>query len=358
MTYAIAAAGTGGHVYPGLAVGEALVASGVPAENILYVGGSRLEAKVYPEAGFPFLEVEIRGLQRRLTASNLRIPGLVATAARRIISEFRARRVGVVLGMGGYISVPAGFAARRNRAALMIHEQNAEAGLANRIMTRWARRTFGSFPQTARLPKAEWVGNPVRSHLARFDRTNLRLAAFARYGLDQSKPVVGVFGGSLGAGVLNRAAETLAATADAGSFSILHLTGSDHLESVALSSNRFGRWQTVGFEDRMDLFYAACDIVVARAGGAVAELTATGTPAILVPGGFGSGEHQAANAAALFTVGAALVVGEDDIARLPSLVIGLISQPDRMRAMTVASSSLARPHAAEVVAAAMREAHG
>lgn len=107
----------------------------------------------------------------------------------------------------------------------------------------------------------------------------------------------------------------------------------------------------------MDHFYAACDIVVARAGGAVAELTATATPAILVPGGFGSGEHQAANADALVSVGAALVVGEDEIARLPSVVTELISQPDRMHEMAIASSRLSRPDAADVVATAMRQAH-
>jgi UDP-N-acetylglucosamine--N-acetylmuramyl-(pentapeptide) pyrophosphoryl-undecaprenol N-acetylglucosamine transferase len=357
MTYAIAAAGTGGHVFPGLAVGEALVASGVPAEDILFVGGSRLESRVYPEAGFPFLEVEIRGLQRRITSANLTIPSLVARASSRISTEFKARRVGVVLGMGGYISVPAGFAARRCGAVLLIHEQNAEAGLANRMMARLAKRSFGSFPKTARLPRAEWVGNPIRRHLARFDRAGLRAAARARYGLDPDRPVVGVFGGSLGAGILNRAAEVLAATSGGGGFSILHLTGSDHLESVALASDHFVRWHTVGFEDRMDHFYAACDIVVARAGGAVAELTATATPAILVPGGFGSGEHQAANADALVSAGAAVVVAEDDMARLPSVVTELLSRPDRMHDMAIASSKLARPDAADVVAAAMRQAH-
>lgn len=357
MTFAIAAAGTGGHVFPGLAVGEALVAAGVPADSILFVGGSRLESRVYPEAGFPFLEVEIRGLQRRLTTSNLTIPGLVARASSRIRSEFRAREVGVVLGMGGYVSVPAGFAARLSGAALLIHEQNAEAGLANRMMSRWARRSFGSFPQTARLPRAEWVGNPIRRQLARFDRASLRLAAIAHYGLDPDRPVVGVFGGSLGAGILNRAAEVLAATSDGGGFSILHLTGSDHFESMAPASDHFGRWHTIGFEDRMDHFYAACDIVVARAGGAVAELTATATPSILVPGGFGSGEHQAANADALVSVGAAILVAEEDIVRLPSVVTELLSQPDRMHEMAVASSKLSRPDAADAVANAMRQAH-
>ncbi|HKY48127.1 MAG TPA: UDP-N-acetylglucosamine--N-acetylmuramyl-(pentapeptide) pyrophosphoryl-undecaprenol N-acetylglucosamine transferase [Acidimicrobiia bacterium] len=357
MTYAIAAAGTGGHVFPGLAVGEALVASGIPVEDILFIGGSRLESRVYPEAGFPFLEVEIRGLQRRLTTANLAIPALVARAGSRIRTELRARRAEVVLGMGGYISVPAGFAARGCGAVLLMHEQNAEAGLANRLMSRLAKRSFGSFPTTAGLARAEWVGNPIRPHLARFDRANLRSTAAARYRLEPGRPVVGVFGGSLGAGILNRAAEVLAAISDGGGFSILHLTGSDHLESISAASDHFDRWHTVGFEDRMDYFYAACDLVVARAGGAVAELTATATPAILVPGGFGSGEHQTANADALASVGAAIVVAEADLAGLPSLVTELLSQPERMREMAAASSTLARPDAADVVAGAMRQAH-
>jgi UDP-N-acetylglucosamine--N-acetylmuramyl-(pentapeptide) pyrophosphoryl-undecaprenol N-acetylglucosamine transferase len=357
MTYAIAAAGTGGHVFPGLAVGEALIASGVRAEDVLFVGGSRLESRVYPEAGFPFLGIEIRGLQRRVTTANLAIPGLVARATSRIGSELRARRVGVVLGMGGYISVPAGFAARRCNAVLFMHEQNAEAGLANRMMSRLAQRSFGSFPKTQRLARAEWVGNPIRRQFARFDRRQLRSAAIARYGLDPDRPVVGVFGGSLGAGILNRAAEVLAAVSNGGGFAILHLTGSEHLESVALASENYSRWHTVGFEDRMDHFYAACDVVVARAGGAVAEITATATPAILVPGKFGSGEHQAANAEVLVSTGAAVVVAEDEIPRLPSIVIELLSDPDRMHDMSMASSKLARPEAADVIAAAMRQAH-
>jgi UDP-N-acetylglucosamine--N-acetylmuramyl-(pentapeptide) pyrophosphoryl-undecaprenol N-acetylglucosamine transferase len=358
MSYAIAAAGTGGHVFPGLAVGEALVASGVPTSEILFVGGSRLESKIYPAAGFPFFAVEIAGLQRRMTVANLKVPTIVVSAARHIARELRTRQVAVVLGMGGYVSVPAGFAARRSQAVLMLHEQNAEAGLANRIMARWARRAFGSFPNTARLPVAEWVGNPVRSAIARFDRPNLQASALERYGLDPHRPVVGVFGGSLGAGTLNRAAESLAVISDEANFSLLHLTGSDHFEAVSHSAAQFPSWRVVGFEDRMEDFYAACDLIVARAGGAVAELTATATPAILVPGGFGSGDHQAANAAALASAGAAVVVDESDLRQLPGIVTGLLADSGRLQAMAAATSKLSRPEAAEVIARAMREAHG
>ena len=357
MTYAIAAAGTGGHVFPGLAVGEALVDSGVSMSDVLFVGGTRLESRVYPDAGFPFLQVDIRGLQRRMTSANLKIPFLVFAAARRIATEFRARRVAVMLGMGGYVSVPAGLAARRSGVKLMIHEQNAEAGLANRFMSRWARRNFGSFPKTARLPGAEWVGNPIRRHLASFDRESLRATALARYGLDPRHPVVGVFGGSLGAGVLNRAAGSLAMMPGTEAFSILHLAGNEHLESMATASAAFPAWHTIGFEHRMDLFYAACDLVISRAGGAVAELTATSTPAILVPGGFGSGAHQAANAAALAAVGAAVVVAEADVARVPSVAASLVARPEQLRDMALACLKLSRPDAADVIAGALREAH-
>ena len=344
-------------MFPGLAVGEALVDSGVRPEDILYIGGSRLESRVYPAAGFPFLEVEIRGLQRSRTVANVGVPALVASASRRIATELRARAVGVTLGMGGYISVPAGFAARRSRVPLFVHEQNAEAGLANRMMSRSARRVFGSFPKTQRLPRAEWVGNPIRRDLAVFDRAVLRPAARERYRLEPGVPVVGISGGSLGASALNRTAESLVSLASEGTFAILHLTGSEHLEAVARAATGFPAWRPVGFEARMELFYAACDLVIARAGGAVAELTATATPAILVPGGFGSGHHQAANAGALAEVGAAEVVEETEVARLPSLVASLLAAPDRLRAMGQACSRLARPDAARVIARAMSEIH-
>src|SRR5690606_10836710 len=106
MSYAVAAAGTGGHVFPGLAVGEALVEAGVPRSDVLYLGGNRLETRVYPEHGFPFLGVELRGLSRAFTARNLAIPGVVRSASRAMASELRDRGVSVVLGMGGYVTVP------------------------------------------------------------------------------------------------------------------------------------------------------------------------------------------------------------------------------------------------------------
>lgn len=363
MTFAIAAAGTGGHVFPGLAVGEALVAFGVSRDDIVYLGGDRLESEIYPAAGFPFLRIELRGLERRLAAANLGIPLVVMRATRDIASEFRKRGVSVVLGMGSYVSVPAALAARRRRTRLVLHEQNAEAGLANRAIAPMASRVFGSFPQTIRLPKAEWVGNPIRAGLAAFDRGRLRPDALRRYGLEQSRGVVGIVGGSLGAGLLNDTAEDVAKIAAEHGFGLLHLTGAAHFENVQKRSQSAANWRAFGFEGEMEFFYAACDLVLARAGGAVAELTATNTPSILVPGGFGSGRHQAANAEALSRRGAAVVVPEAEIARLPLLVGSLLSHRDRLEELAGAAKTLARPDAASVIASALIEyavgsAHG
>jgi UDP-N-acetylglucosamine--N-acetylmuramyl-(pentapeptide) pyrophosphoryl-undecaprenol N-acetylglucosamine transferase len=280
------------------------------------------------------------------------IPFTVISAIVTMRRAFRTRRVRVVLGLGGYVTVPAAIAARLAGAVVMVSEQNAHAGLGNRMAARVASRCFGSFPETSGL-KAEWVGNPVRSHLASFDRDRLRPEALAHYGLRGDRPVVGVFGGSLGAGVLNRVAPQLAELEE---IQLVHLAGEIHAEALAPSMT--DSWRIVGFEERMDLFYAAVDLVVARAGGAVAELSATATPAVLVPGGFGSAGHQAANADYLAAAGAAVVVDESDVSRVPAVVSGILAEVGRLAQMRDAARTLARPDAAEVIAAAMITGHG
>jgi UDP-N-acetylglucosamine--N-acetylmuramyl-(pentapeptide) pyrophosphoryl-undecaprenol N-acetylglucosamine transferase len=356
MRFLIAAAGTGGHVFPGLSVGEALLDRGVSRDDILYVGGDRLEADVYPREGFPFLQVELRGLQRSLTTRNLSIPRVVFEARNRIGEAIVGERIEVVLGMGGYVTIPTALAARRAKVPFMNSEQNAEAGLANRVSARWARRSFGSFPRTEGMPSAEWVGNPVRRQFWDFDRSGLRGEAADRYGVDAGAPVLGVFGGSLGAGVINEAVSRLVSNWDGPPLQVVHLVGERNHEDLA-SREAAGSvsWRRVAFEGSMDSFYAVCDLVIARAGGAVAELTATSTPAILVPGSFGSSGHQAANARFLTESGAAITLQEPELDRLPELVSSLLFDEASVRKMRVASAEIARPRAARTIAAAMLE---
>ncbi len=359
MTFGIAAAGTGGHVFPGLAVGEQLVSDGVPRSDILFVGGDRLAARVFPEAGFPYLRLEVRGLSRSLSPKNLALPAVVIRASRRAAAEFDNRQVRVVLGMGSYTSVPVGLAARRKQIPLYLHEQNAHAGLANRLMGRMAVTTFTSFEQTEGAIRPEHVGNPIRADLAAFNRADLRHAAFERYGLEPGRVTVGIVGGSLGARAVNRAVIEAVTTWDGPPIQLVHLAGGDHVEEVrAAAAHSHSPWVVLDFEPEMQYFFAAADLVVARAGGMVAEITATGTPAILIPGGFGSGGHQDANAAALEQAGAAIAIGEDHVERLAQVIAQLAGDPAGRRGMSSAARDIARPAAAATIADELRRAHG
>ncbi|HJU51398.1 MAG TPA: glycosyltransferase [Acidimicrobiia bacterium] len=355
MSYLIAAAGTGGHVFPGLAVGDALVEGGTDRDEVLFVGGDRLEQEVYPEAGFPFLRTKLAGLRRELSLENLRLPQTIWRASVEIGRAIAEHGVKVALGMGGYVTVPLAMAARRRGVPLFLAEQNAAAGLANRFAARWADRIFGSFPVTEGLPEAEWIGNPIRTPLRLFDRARLRDEARRHFQLDDEGLVVGVIGGSLGAGALNQVAALLAASSPG--YAILNLCGRGNLgEQKQRAEASPARWVVRGFEPRIELFYAAVDAVVARAGGAVAELTATATPAVLIPGGFGSGGHQEANASFLVATGAALLLSEDRLEESPAMVAELLSSSSLSR-MAEAAKTLARPNAALDIAAAMRAAH-
>ena len=354
MTYAIAAAGTGGHVYPGLAVAEALLEAGVHRDSVVFLGGDRLESSAIPAAGFELVQLELRGLSRHFTVSNLTLPVVLWRAMRAASSALDQRSVRTVLGMGGYVTVPVGYAARRLNVRLVLHEQNAHAGLANRLASRWADRVFLSFPQTTRL-KGDVVGSPLRSQFTAFDAPSLRIEAFDHYRLDPLVQTVGVFGGSLGAGALNGAIELLATDWTGAQLQIVHLAGSIHEDSIQSTADAsMVTRRVVGFEDRMDLFYAASDVVVTRAGGSLFEVAATGTPAIVVPGAFGGG-HQADNAAAMAAAGATIILPESELSTLATVITDLLSADVRRTRMAEAARATVSPDSAQVVAAAMME---
>lgn len=359
MTFALAAAGTGGHVYPALAVAGALRDAGVQRDQILFVGGSRLAATAVPAAGYDYLEVEIRGLRRSVSMDNLSLPSVVWRASNRIEREFEARNVNVAIGFGGYIAVPTAWATRRVGARWFIHEQNAVPGLANRLVARRAAVSFIAFPEAAeKLARAQVVGNPLRPALANYHRATLHDAAMERYGFDGSKPVLGVLGGSLGAKVLNDVAERVADAHDEAEVAILHLCGHAHFDEVsALAANSAQDWRVLAFEDNMEYFYAASDVVLSRAGAlTISELAATGTPAVVVPYAAGSAGHQAANAAHLAAAGGAELVAEVDVDRVPALLQQLIVDRDKREAMAAVAATMGKPDAAQVMAKALIEA--
>lgn len=355
MTFAFAAAGTGGHIRPALAVARALVASGVDLGDITFFGGDRLEARIVPDAGFDFVQLDVRGLRRSLSVDNITLPTMVRRAAADVASALRVRRPGVLAVFGGYVSVPAAMGARKVGMPYVVHEQNAVPGVANRYVARRAARTFVAFaPSLDRLRGAEVVGNPLDRAFETFNRTRIHSDGLQRYELDPELPVVGIVGGSQGAQVLNETAVALAVSDDR-AFSVLHMTGADHHAQLAEQAKQVPRWVTVAFEEEMTKFYAASDLVLSRCGAmTVSELAATATPSVVVPLPAGKG-YQAMNARDLAAAGGTIIVDQDRIADVPDVLTRLIGDPDRLVAMQAGARTVARPDSAQRVATALRE---
>lgn len=355
MRVALAAGGTGGHVFPALAVAEAIG----DRADLVFLGGHRLEATVVPAAGIELVQAAVRGLERSFTLRNLGIPTAVWAATRLFASAMRDRGVKAVLATGGYVTVPAALAARRLGLPYFLHEQNAHAGLANRLMGRWAEATFTSFPGTVGARREVHVGNPIRAAIVGLDRGSQREPARHRYGLDRDRPTIGIVGGSLGSGPINAAMIGLAPRLAAAGVQVLHLAGRRFADEVESATAGLALpWRVVGFEEEMQWFYAAVDLVVARASGMVAEFTATGTPAVLIPGEFGSKGHQAASALYLERAGAARLVPESQIDSLGTVVLELVNSDPVRAEMATRALAIGRPDAAKVIAEEVLRAAG
>jgi undecaprenyldiphospho-muramoylpentapeptide beta-N-acetylglucosaminyltransferase len=361
----IAGGGTAGHVVPGLAVARALVAAGHDPSSIHWVGSQRgTEGPMVTAAGFEVTLLPGRGIQRRLTAENLDAAWGLARAELAALRLLRARRPSVVLAMGGWASASCALAAVALGIPVVVAEQNAVPGAANRLVGRFAKAAAVPFPGT-KLPGAVVTGNPVRPEILAVDRGPAGRAA-ARLALDlpEGRRVVGVFGGSLGALRLNNAVlGALGTWAERDDLALRHVVGE---RDWSLVTGRVPElppgglvYQPVRYDDRRELSLAAADLVVSRAGGnTVAELAATGLPSVLVPLPGAPGDHQTANARFLADAGAAVLVADDrfSAARLVAEVDGLFSDASRLAAMAGAAAAVARRDAAEAVAALV-EAH-
>jgi undecaprenyldiphospho-muramoylpentapeptide beta-N-acetylglucosaminyltransferase len=369
----IAGGGTAGHALPAVAVGRALVARGHRPEDVLFVGSRRgLEARLVPQAGFPVVLLPGRGLVRRLTPANMArnvvaLGGLVVAVARAGWLIARRRPI-AVLSVGGYASVPAAMAAVVLHVPLVLAESNGVAGAANRLVARWARAAAVAFPGTG-LPREVLTGNPVRPEILAADTTPAgRIAVRLALGLPPDRLVLAVTGGSLGARRINEAvlglAELWAGRADV---AIHHVVGARDWPDVSsrLPAQRPGglHYQAVEYEERMPDVLAAADLVLSRAGGTtLAELTALGVPAILVPLPIAPDDHQTVGARRLVDGGAAVLVpdGELTAERLQAEVGALFGDRARLTAMAAAAAALGHPDAAERVADLVEEhaAHG
>ena len=324
---------------PALAVADALRAEGA---HVVFVGGERAEKTLVPAAGYELLPIVVEGLSR---SNPLKAARAVARAwaavgaAREILRELAPA---AVMGGGGYVAGPVGLAAVRARVPLVLTEADSHLGLTNRLLARRARRVCLAFPIAGRDGEKYLVtGRPIPPPATD------RHAARARFGLEVGDRCVLVFGGSLGARSINRAA--LEGLADA-PYRVLHAAGArDFADLVAPRPGYDLREYIDGFGEAL----LAADVCVARSGGSIAEVAAHGLPAILVPYPHAAGDHQAANARWMADGGAAVVVPDADLtpARLRAEVDALLGDPARLAEMARAARALARPDAAAEIAA-------
>lgn len=375
-TVLVAAGGTGGHVFPGLATAAALRRMR-PDLRVEFVGTKdRLESELVPQAGYTLHTVPAMAWSRTLDLDTLKLPWVVGQAVRQVKAVIDQRRVTAAVGFGGYTSVPLAVAAKLTATPLVIHEQNAVVGVANKAAGRVAQAVAVTFDQTSsdfgNTPTVV-TGNPVRPDLiadhnggagqgVRDARLAVRPSAYAALGLDPGRRTLLVFGGSQGARTINDAlTASICAWDMPGSLQILHAAGRRTYAETRCAYQAAGvdldrdadpaglKVVCTEFLDRMDLAYAAADVVVCRAGASsIAELTALAIPALLVPYPFATADHQTANARAVADRGGAIAIADEDMSaeQLVCHVQPLLEDDEYYRRMRDASAAFGRPHAA------------
>lgn len=369
----VAGGGTAGHVLPAVAVAHALAERGHDTATIHFVGGRRsgLEARLVPQAGFGITLLPGRGIARELALSNIVAVFELGHAFVKAMVLMARRRPSVVLSVGGYASVPCALAAVVLRVPLVVAESNAVAGAANRLVGRFAKAAAVAF-EGAGLPRAVVTGNPVRPEVLAVERTDAaRREARAVLGVPEGRVVVAATGGSLGARRINEAMLGAGRRwAHRRDLAVHHVVGERDWPWAEPLAGELGGgdggdcgegdglfYAAVRYEERMDALYAACDLLVCRAGGTtVAELCAVGIPAIYVPLPIAPGDHQTANARAVVDAGGGVIVPDHELDgdRLVAEVDRLIDE-GRLEAMAVAARSLGVRDAADRVAALLEE---
>lgn len=353
ISVVLAGGGTAGHVEPAMAVADALTELD-PQIRITALGTARgLETRLVPERGYDLQLITPVPLPRKPSADLLRLPLRVRTAVRQTRAVFDDVDVDVVIGFGGYVSVPAYLAARpglrRSRVPVVIHEANASAGWANRLGARSAQRVLAATPDPG-LGAVEVVGVPVRASITALDRAALRAEARAAFGFAEDARVLLVFGGSQGAQSINRAVSGAAGALAAKGISVLHAHGPKN--TLDLPEPSGPPYVAVPYLDRMDLAYAAADLAICRSGAmTVAEVSAVGLPAIYVPLPIGNGE-QRLNALPVVDAGGGLLIDDADLSPglIADTVASVLADADRLQQMTAAAALAGHRDAARRVA--------
>ncbi len=347
-TLMIMAGGTGGHIFPALSVAEHVRAAGW---NVVWLGSrAGMEARLIPARGFPMAWLRFSGLRRKGLIPVAMLPLNLLIAFWQSARAIFAHRPDVILGMGGYVAFPGGMMASLLNRPLVIHEQNAVAGLANRVLGHVADKVLAGFPGAfEKRARAEWTGNPVRAQIALIAPPEQRFAG-------RTGPLrVLVLGGSQGAKALNDTVPQALARMPEGALpDVIHQSGAAHLEAVRTNYAEVGVAATVvAFIDDMAASYAAADVMICRAGAStIAELAAAGVAAVLVPFPYAVDDHQTRNARFLAERGGAVFIPQHELTpeRLAQL-LGELTR-DKLLAIAQAARSAGKPEATRVVAEA------
>ena len=340
-TLLIMAGGTGGHIFPGLAVAEQMRALGW---QVVWMGNrGGMEERLVPPYGYPGAWIRARAARGKGLLSKLLLPANLLYSFWESARHLRRVKPDVVLGLGGYVAFPGGMMASLFNRPLALHEQNAIAGLANRVLAALADKVMVAFPGA--LKNAEWTGNPVRASIASLEVPEKRFR-------NRTGPLrLLVVGGSLGAQALNEALPRALALLK-NDFQVVHQAGEKHLDALKANYERAGvRGELLAFIDDMARRYAEADLVVCRAGAVtIAELSAGGMASVLVPFPHAVDDHQTANARFLAEHGAALLLPQAELTA--ERLAGLIRSLDRGRLLDMAkrARSLGKPDAARIVA--------
>ena len=346
----LAGGGSAGHVSPLLALADCLRRRD-PDLRITALGTqSGLEQRLVPARGYDLRTIPKVAFPRRPGAPLIRLPGALKAAVDAAGAAMDETSPDVVVGFGGYVSTPAYLAARRRKIPIVVHEQNARPGLANRLGARMTPYVATTFASTS-LPHATLVGMPLRREIALLDRAAARAGGLAHFGLDDHRPTLLVTGGSLGAQRLNTAFASRVDTLRSHGIQVLHISGQDkqfeHDSAVAGPP-----YVVAAYADRMDLAYAAADFVVARAGAnTICELTAVGLPAVYVPLAIGNGE-QRFNATDVIAAGGGILVEDFNLtpAWIDETLLALVTDAPRVRVMAGAAATIGEREADERLA--------
>ena len=349
----LAGGGTGGHVFPALALADA-VRKRAPEAELLFVGTERgMERNAVPQAGYPIRMISVIGLRRQVSWEWLRFPFALMDSLRETRRIFRAFRPHLVTGTGGYVSGPVGFMAGWFGVPLVIQEQNSYPGITTRLLALLADQVHLTFPESERYflrkRNLQISGNPTRSEIGSVDRTEAR----KRLGLAQDKPTLCVIGGSQGAHSINVALSEALDRLTASGIQVLWQTGERDYQWASQVSAHYGNTvRAQGFVD-MPTALGAADLILCRAGAmTLAEITRCGLPAILVPYPYATANHQEHNARSLVEAGAAELILDRELSgeRVGERVSALLEDRERLDRMRRASRSLGRPMAAQNIA--------